>query len=605
MLSKNISYKKLIREMLIGVLSIAGGVSVGAYLENTYITKSASSFIIVLFSGLLFCVWKKIPVNESRRYYVLNTIYAIGFSFFMVYGQSLDYCSFDGFKEMLLMGTGMSAAIIPIVMLISELTRQVLDHEIVKNRKYLRNTFIAVAFAWLLGYMAAFPGIYAVDAMTWYLEFSDPSFPVSSQWSPVYAGLFYLFVETGKNLLGSFGAGLAVFMAIQTGFLLYIVWRILIYVFDLGGNRAVIVTGAFFALIPTHIIMAVQTVQGAPFMGCFAMIIMHLCKAVANPEEYWSNRRNMAAFIMWNIAACILRNNAYYALLLFLLFVPFYTKGSRLKLLASLLVILVAANVYKGPLLDMFGVTKGTALREMMSMPLQQMACVYTEHTDEITDEQRKELERYVNREVLQTYEMYPSISDTIKANLDVDFVQDDLLRFAKLYLMMGVEAPEGYIKAAYMQNLGLCFIDKAYPDPRMWHPYLNYASYKHPNGEYINIERHSLFPLYDKILGKLFGYAEFRYGGDVETVFTSVPILSVFCRASTYFWLVLYLAIAVIIKRKTENIIPIGLILCFTFTIIIGPVIMYRYYAPVIFSMPVLLSHLLNSAAVESKGSI
>ena len=586
---------KMCRVILMATAAVCGGTSVNFYLENTYQQLSATSIITVALAGLLFYLWRIIPHGMPRRYYLVHLIYAVIFSFFMVYGQRLDYGGYAGAGIMMLMGIGMTAAVYPSLIMLEQLLERAAARDIGHNDSIVKITIAVVAIMWFLGYLAAFPGIYAVDAMTWYLEFDDPSFPVSAQWSPVYAGLFYLFVSSGMKLFGSYGAGLAAFTALQTLFLLLIVRNIISYTYEKGGTRAAVFTGAFFAFVPTHIVMAVQTVQGAPFMGCFAMIIMHICRMVTDPEEYWADKKNLIAFIAWGLAACILRNNAYYAFAVFLLFIPLYKKGCRRRLLAAMMIIIAVATIYKGPVLDSFGIMKGTALREMMSMPLQQMTCVYTEYPDQITEEQRKMLEQYVDKEALATYQMYPSNSDALKANLDVDMVSRDLPGFIKLYLTMGVKAPEGYIKAAYIQNLGLCYIDKEYPDPRMWHPYLNYASYDLSYEKYIKIPRHPVLPVYDKILGKLFGYATNGYGGEVVTLFDDVPVIGVACRASTYFWILLYLAAMAIIKKKKEYFIPVGLMLSLTFTILIGPVVMYRYYAPVVFAMPVLITYIDN----------
>mgnify|MGYP006982442482 FL=1 len=52
-----------------------------------------------------------------------------------------------------------------------------------------------------MAYLALFPGVYATDAPYWYHEFLRKDIPISSQWSPVYCGIFYLFVNSGKLFL--------------------------------------------------------------------------------------------------------------------------------------------------------------------------------------------------------------------------------------------------------------------------------------------------------------------------------------------------------------------------------------------------------------------
>lgn len=588
-----INRKTASETILKGLLALVGAVSVGVYLENTYQKTSATSILIVIIFIALYFLWKMLPKGETRRFYCTNIVYSILFSFFMVYGQRLDYIGYAGAKEMLLTGTGMTTAIIPVVMVISKSIEIWANKKTRHDERIVKAIFWMVAFVWFIGFLAAFPGIYAVDAPMWYLEFDDPKVPISSRWSPVYAGAFYFFVSSGYKLTGSYGAGLAFFIALQSLFLLFVVWKILCYTHDLGGVRAAGMTGLFFGLVPTHMIMSLQTAQGAPFMGCFAMMIMHICRMVGDPEKYWGKRKNVIMLVFWGVISCILRNNAYYAFALFLAFIILYEKKYRKKLMFSILTILLVVTVYKGPVLDACGVTKGTALMEMMSMPLQQMACVYNEYPERISESQRIKLQKYVPADALVVYEVNPSISDTVKGNLDIEYLKKNMGQFIKLYLVLGARAPQGYIKAAYMQNLGLCYIDKSYPDARMYHPYIHYASYDLPDPNYIKIERHSLLPIVDKLLGKLYGYTPSGYGGEVVTLFDDVPVVGVACRASTYFWILLYLVAVGIISKKKEYFVSLGLMLGYTFTILIGPVVMYRYYAPIIFSMPILIAYM------------
>ena len=90
-----------------------------------------------------------------------------------------------------------------------------------------------------------------------------------------------------------------------------------------------------------------------------------------------------------------------------------------------------------------------------------------------------------------------------------------------------------------------------------------------------------------------MYGYTPSGYGGEVVTLFDDVPVVGVACRASTYFWILLYLVAVGIISKKKEYFVSLGLMLGYTFTILIGPVVMYRYYAPIIFSMPILIAYM------------
>ena len=178
-----INRKTASETILKGLLALVGAVSVGVYLENTYQKTSATSILIVIIFIALYFLWKMLPKGETRRFYCTNIIYSILFSFFMVYGQRLDYIGYAGAKEMLLTGTGMTTAIIPVVMVISKSIEIWANKKTRHDERIVKAIFWMVAFVWFIGFLAAFPGIYAVDAPMWYLEFDDPKVPISSRWS--------------------------------------------------------------------------------------------------------------------------------------------------------------------------------------------------------------------------------------------------------------------------------------------------------------------------------------------------------------------------------------------------------------------------------------
>ncbi len=97
------------------------------------------------------------------------------------------------------------------------------------NKKNLNRFYLIIVIVWLLGYLAMFPGVYATDAPYWYYEFIDKNAPLSNSWSPVYAGVFFFFVEAGKILFDSWDIGFACFTLVQMGLVLLVIRQILFF----------------------------------------------------------------------------------------------------------------------------------------------------------------------------------------------------------------------------------------------------------------------------------------------------------------------------------------------------------------------------------------
>ncbi len=589
----------MIRFGVIILLSIISSVTVLCYLDKS------SSIIFLLMLAAFVNVWIIFPLSVSKRFYVYNGAFSFLFASFTTIGLKLDFK--PDLQTVCVVGLtfGLFCAIFPIVSIIS---KKMVNYKPAgtDNIVVFRICFLFVALSLLLVYLAVFPGIYTNDAPFWYRDFDDLTRSVSSKWSPVYAGLFYIFLHTGKILFDNYEYGLAAFTAIQSLFTLFGIQKILLFVQKQMGNMACIITALFFGLVPTHMIMTMQTAQGTPFMVCFAMIIIHLHRMINEHDEYWCNCNNYGAFILWSIGACLLRNNAYYVFIVFLVCVYFYNNRLRKKLFLAISAIVVFITIYNGPLLNLVGVSKGTFLQESLSMPLQQMACAYVQYPHKMTERQKILLEKFIPPKTLKQYARDSSISDVQKRDLNVKLVRQNFRKFINLYLSIGLHVPSAYLKAAYVQNLGLLYIDKRYQDTRIWHNLIDYINHDMRNPVYINIKRNSHFPLYDELLGKLFGekinknVAYTGYAGNTKIIFSSVPVLNSFCRPSTYFWCLVFLCFFAVYRKYKEDFLYLGMAVCFTLSVVFSPVILYRYYAPVIFAFPVIVAALLGERKTE-----
>ena len=231
----------------------------------------------------------------------------------------------------------------------------------------------------------------------------------------------------------------------------------------------------------------------------------------------------------------------------------------------------------------------------MLSVPLQQMAYVY--NNEALPQELKNEMDLYVTEEAWNEYPLSMGIADTVRRGLNVDFVQEHLWDFVKLYGKVMKFSPKSMVKGLFFQTYGLWYPGKIYPDISTWHPYLNYQSYtyvwSYDTG--FTLHRISLFPLYDHVLGWLFGEGERQTGyvGDMSMTFSNIPVLSTLCKAGTYTWLLLYAACYAVYRRWKGALVILSFPIGIWITVFLSPVIMYRYAAPIIFSAPLIMAAL------------
>ena len=469
------------------------------------------------------------------------------------------------------------------------------DNYVLKRNKNNTVYYICLAlliFSWGLIYLALFPGVYATDAPYWYHEFYRKDIAISSQWSPVYCGIFYLFMRIGKNWMGSFSAGFAIFSLLQMTFSLCIIGRILHFI-NTRLNEKFLIGTTLFYMLPTHTILALTSAQDSVFAACLSLVLLYMLEYIADEECFVKSKNKMFALYICMILMCVARNNGLYATLVLLVVALFLRIRKRMLLLLTSVVITMM--LFQGPVYSMLGISKSTTTREMLSLPLQQMAYAY--NNGNLTQIEKNEMEEFVSQEGWQSYRC--CISDNVKSKFNTDKFKENRTGFIKLYMKGLFNHPIDFIQGMGLQTFTLWYPDKKWPDDRPWHPYIDILCY----GESVShrsfaeqdfmITRRSLFPQYELFLEKMFGYGtpDDGYGGNLKMFFEKIPVVGTLFQAGLYSWIILYIFMYSIYRKNRELFIAISLILGVWITVFLSPVIMYRYCAPFIFAAPIYIS--------------
>lgn len=585
-----VEYKKL----MAGALAVIAAYGIGA--ELAVRSQEATIHTDVLFLPCIYILYraymKCFSYKETRGFYCLTGGLSFLFSVMLIAGGQLETNS-----DLLLTATTffeilcLTVAMYPVLSFVTLWLNQretIVNQKVHNDKRLLPICFIVVLTVWGLAYLGLFPGVYGTDAPYWYYEFSNKDVPISSQWSPFYCGAFYGLVLAGEKIFGSYNAGFAVFSLVQMLFILMVIWNILGFLNKRFKGVAIICTTVFFSLIPTHVILALTSAQDSVFAACFAMCVLKLFELMENPKTFWEKKRNPIKLAAWLILLCMVRNNGLYAIFVMTFFVIIFTRKYKKQMLMLIGAVVVFVLVYQGPVYRMMEIEKGTAIREMLSFPLQQMAYAYNYGYESLSEEQIEQMLRYVSDEGWRSYE--PCISDHVKACLNKEAVKENMGEFLRLYLDVFISAPECYVKGAALQTFGLWYPNKVWPDTRTWHPYIDVLCYTYGTElTDFTVSRSSMFSLYEEILSTLYGKGTnySGYGGALSMAFSKIPVLGIFSNVGIYFWMMLYLFFYAIYRRWREPFIIIGIGIGIYATILLSPVIMYRYCAPMIFTAP------------------
>ncbi len=554
-------------------------------------------------------------VKMTKGFYILNVGMAILFSMMLTIGGMAEHMIALPLERILCRCVFLAAALYPVLFCITMWldcrgqTKTAEKDDTIANQKVCRLCFGVVVIMWFLGYLAMFPGVYATDAAHWFLEFSTESVPISSQWSPLYCAAFYYLVRLGEAIFGSYQTGFAVFSFVQMAFILSIIWSLLQFFCYRFHYKAVVLAAAFWAFIPTHVILGLTSAQDPVFAACFAMCLRYLFELADDARSFFCKKNRPAKLALWMLLLCVVRNNGLYAMLVMIFFVIVFMRNYRKQIVLLMTLVCTCVFIYQGPIYTALGIEKGTAIREMLSFPLQQMAFVYNYDHDKLSEDQIEQMLRYIPDDGWSNYDL--SISDPVKAKLNREETRKNFLDFIRLYLNVCLTVPSGCFHGAVLQTFGMWYPDKGWPDVRTWHPYIDYLCLDTLRlyGEDFDftIDRSSLFPIYDKVLGTLFGKGMDRngFGGNLSMIFTKIPIWGIFCRVGIYTWMLIYLFFYALYQRWREPFIMLGLGVGILLTIMLSPVILYRYCAPIIFSAPIFIAIFFgqwNSAAYASR---
>lgn len=590
------TYKQ--QEKLLAVfLAVSGACGIGTELSMVCLNNASYTEILLLpCIYIYYRLYVKCFHRKTKGFYLLTAGLSTVFSVMLVVGWILDgYRDVSLSAKLLLQIITLITAIAPILAAITIWLDQSggkAEH-IQNDKRLLPICFGFVAFVWFLGYLALFPGVYATDVSYWYYEFSSPDVPISSQWSPLYCGMYYGIMKLGELLFDSHTAGFAIFSFAQMSFVLFAVWHVLSFLNRQFRGIALVCAAAFFALLPTHMILSLTSAQDPVFAACFAMCVLQLLELAQDADTFWADKKNDIKLAVWLILFCMIRNNGMYAILFMIFFTVAFLKKHRRRIVLLSGAVIAVVLLYQGPVYQMLGIQKGTALREMLSLPLQQMAYVYNYEHEQLSKQQLNQMQRYMSDENWRMY--MPCISDQIKNRADTGAIRDDMAGFIRLYTDLFLTEPGGYLKGAAAQTFGLWYPNKKWPDARIWHPYISCLCLDTYGMELtgFTVHRSSLFPAYEKLLSTLYGKGDDHsgYGGNLTMAFSNVPVLGVLSKAGTYLWMTLYLLFYALYRRWREPFLIIGLGMGIFITVLLSPVILYRYCAPMIFAAPLFLA--------------
>lgn len=555
---------------------------------------SNSILSLLVFVGL-FLLYQFAWKSADRRSLIISLILGFIFTLFLYVGNNiLKYDSFMlySWKDIIIIlsETPLFAAIVLLILVRFTSYSTCLQSSISTSSFRAGRTFLivwAVIFlAWLPGFIASYPGVYGYDSIFQVGFYSRGEIILHHPLIHTYF-LGFCVLTVGK-WLGSFEIGMAVYSIVQMLLLSAAFSFIYLYLRKINLSRIyTTVILLFFALLPTNAIMSFSSTKDVLYAALFALMILCFCEIVRDKTVLKSLSFDIA-FVSVCFAQMIFRNQGKYVFLLSAIVLIFAFREDWKRMLVLCLSVCILFTVYSGPVTKLCnGVDSNTGIREMMSVPCMQLSHALLKNESQLTAEEKSLIEIYIPK--YRDNNIFRGISDNMKNTFNSDRFRENPAEFVKLWLSVGVKSPKAYLYSWARLTIGLWYPDMNYRDTGAWHPYWEYQSTgtEFREAGYTVVERQT--PEFMQWLADF--YNDITYNNSYQ----KLPLVSLLFSSGLPFWLLLIYIAVCIYKRYYKMLIPAFPMLLLWLTLMLGPVVLYRYVYPLIVALPILFGTLIS----------
>ena len=478
------------------------------------------------------------------------------------------------------------------------------DKKITEKRR-LRGVFFPISLVinilcWLPYYLAYYPGILSYDS---YVQIEQIATGAYNEHHPLmHTLLIRLFMTIGNKIFSSANAGIALYCVFQAIILAAVIAYALAVLYDRAGRIYAIVMMILMAAFPINGYMSVTVTKDILFSVAFLLTTVAFCEYVflQFDKEATAVKKilNDVLLFIGVFGICVLRNNGKYALALMILVMLVFEITESISRMsnkksdgkkkifihferplivctASMCIAIISLLIVSKSL----GASQGDR-REMLSIPIQQIARVYKYHSDELDNDSVTLINEFILNGAADYYRQ--DISDPVKRNVNTYVVRYKTKDFVRVYLKLFRQYPGEYINAFLAQNAG--FIDIGDES----HAHINETGSSKGTG-YIqtawaewSLKNSGLKK--DSKWQSLYGILEtFADGNEYLNIF----IIRYVFMPGIYLWITLIAIIYAVSKKRFASFIPFALMMGYYMTMFFGPTVQLRYIYPIMLGVP------------------
>lgn len=454
---------------------------------------------------------------------------------------------------------------------------------------------LIIFLCWIPVFLAYYPSVFAYDAEGQLYQV------IAHDYSTHHPLLHTLFLGAFFRLggkLGSYQIGMAFHSVVQMVMMAGTFGYILAYLYRKGVAACQrIMLLLFYALFPVHSVLALSTTKDVLFSAIVLLHTCSICRIVSEQEECADDamasadrkgavkrfgKKEFSGYVLWAVLLLFFRNNAVYA---FVLSVPAVCFGLRKVNGDS--VLWKKYLVCAGAALALFGIGHNVlkavtdahsgSPRELLSVPLQQMARTRVKAEETLSAQMRRELDQYLPSEwVFAAYD--PHLADPVKNRA---VIHDNPAGLIRAWAELGLEHPQIYVDAFLDNSIGYWFLeDRTHAQiygigTESGFGYLSTDNRTMPAG--CEIVEHSYLPGFRACMEQIVS----------ENCYQKIPVVRLIFAPAFYWWMLCMYMAAVLYTRQYRLLLPAVFLVLYYMTLLLSPTVLIRYMYPFVATVP------------------
>ncbi len=423
---------------------------------------------------------------------------------------------------------------------------------ITSDRKFFLIAYTAIIISWLPTYMACYPGLGIYDG-------PGQLTSVTTHHPIIHTAFIHLCnwivgVLSWTSWLIPYAMIQMIFMAGCFSYMLLCFkrWKLsLIYM------TAVAI---WIALFPMNSLMAITTTKDTFFTGIFILLFCELGKMYFN-KNYWKERENCILFCSICFLLCAFRNNGVIVLIGSVPFFIYQFKSYWKRILLLMITVIMLFGIYNGPIMNMLNIPQGDK-KEALTVVIQPLTRTYHYAGETLSLEEKEMIRKIFGGEQEPWYVSH--ISDAAKSQFDSEEFFNHFNEYITLYIKLGLKYPNIYLDTWLANTYGNWYPHEILPDPTAYRMYFEFPD---KSAE----EYGSLLPKYYTFLQDL----------SRNSSYLQVPGMYLFFCTGIVFWIWSFLFAYFLIRKQYDKIIFCVPSAVLFFTILLGPVALFRYTYP------------------------